>query len=127
MRLNPLITRDPASGLPLVVTRLACPETGVTIEGAFDLGWIGNLTADQLEFAGLLLRNRGNVQKVASDMGVSYNTARARLDAIVTALGGDGQEEEAAAPRVDRGDVLRRVQAGEITPEEAVAQLRGGR
>ena len=32
------------------------------------------------------MRNRGNVQKVAADQNVAYNTARNRLDDIVAAL-----------------------------------------
>src|SRR5215813_7475888 len=54
--LPPLITRDPVSGGELIVTRLESPRSGVVIEGAFSLGWIGRLTPEQLEFAGLLVR-----------------------------------------------------------------------
>src|SRR5215472_17411955 len=84
--LNPLITRDPVTGGGLIVTRLEAPQSGLVIEGAFTLGWVGRLTPDQLEFVGQLVRNRGNVQKVAADLDIAYNTARNRLDDIVAVL-----------------------------------------
>jgi hypothetical protein len=115
-----LITRDPASGGELIVTRLECPESGVVIEGEFSLGWIGRLTPEQLDFVGLLLLQRGNVQKVAADLGVSYNTARNRMDEIVRALGATAEDEG----RPDRSALLNRLAAGEISYEEAMNELR---
>jgi hypothetical protein len=119
--LHPLITRDPVSGGELIVTRLECPGSGIVIEGRFSLGWIGRLTVEQLEFAGLLVRHRGNVQKVAAELGVAYNTARNRLDDIVAALGGPAEGEE----RPDRLEVLNRLAAGEIDFAEAMRLLKG--
>jgi hypothetical protein len=114
------LTRDPASGRELIVTRLESPDTGVTIEGAFSLGWVGRLTPEQMEFIGVLLRNRGNAQKAAAEMGMAYNTARNRLDEIVTALGGTADED-----RPDRAEILNRIASGEISAEEGSRLLRG--
>src|SRR5260221_10727271 len=79
----PLITRDPVSGGELIVTRLECPESGIVIEGRFNLGWIGRLSREQLDFVEMLVKYRGNIQKLAAEMDVAYNTARSRLDEIV--------------------------------------------
>ena len=117
----PLITRDPVSGGELHVTRFECPTSGVVIEGRFSLGWIGRLTPDQLAFVGLLAMNRGNLQKVAADIGVSYNTARNRMDEIAAALGGSS-EPDSAAPRA----ALDQLAAGEISVEEAVRRIKEG-
>lgn len=117
--LRPLITRDPVDGGELVVTRLEAPATGAVIEGRFDLGWIGRLTPEQIAFVGQLLRRRGNVQKLAADLGIAYNTARARLDAIVAAL----EEAPPPAARPDRLALLRRLAAGELTVEEALRRM----
>jgi hypothetical protein len=115
-----LITRDPATGTELVVTRLESPASGVVIEGTFSLGWMGRLTPDQLDFVGLFLQNRGNVQKLAAELGMSYNTARSRLDDIVSALGGSPEPPELK----DRSGVLERLNAGEISFDEAMDALR---
>lgn len=116
-----LITRDPATGGELIVTRLESPRSGLVIEGAFSLGWIGQLTPEQLEFVGLLVRHRGNVQKVAADLDVAYNTARTRLDEIVTAL--DVPVERPGSERERRRDVLQRLSAAEIGFDEAMRLL----
>jgi hypothetical protein len=119
--MHPIITRDPVSGNELIVTRLECPQSGIVIEGQFSLGWIGRLTREQLDFVELLVKNRGNIQKLAQDFDIAYNTARSRLDEIVTALGGAPEGNG----RADRRIVLDRVAAKEISVEEALRLLRG--
>lgn len=116
----PLPTRDPFGAGELVVTRLESPATGVSIEGRFTLGWLGRLTPEQLDFVGLLLARRNNLQRLATDLGIAYNTARNRFEEIVVALGAPAEDPP---PRPRRTDVLRRVEAGELTPEEAAELL----
>jgi hypothetical protein len=119
--MHPLITRDPVSGEELIVTRLECPASGVIIEGRFSLGWIGRLTREQLDFVELLVMYRGNIQKLAQEMNIAYNTARSRLDSIVTALGGTSENDAAS----DRRAILDRLAAKEISVEEAMRLLKG--
>ena len=118
--MHPIITRDPVSGNELIVTRLESPQSGIVIEGQFSLGWIGRLTREQLDFVELLVKNRGNIQKLAQDLDIAYNTARSRLDEIVTALGGAPEGDG----RADRRIVLDRLAAKEISVEEAMRLLR---
>lgn len=130
--INPLITRDPVRGKELIVTRLESPGTGVVIEGKFSLGWIGRLTYEQLEFVGLLVKNRGNIQKLASEMNIAYNTARNHLDEIVAAL--DGKSEVSApAPSIQsaqrellpsRVEIMQQLVDGAITFDEAMKLLK---
>jgi hypothetical protein len=119
--MHQLITRDPVSGAELIVTRLECPESGIVIEGRFSLGWIGRLNREQLDFVELLVKYRGNIQKLAMEMDIAYNTARSRLDEIVTALGGAPENEG----RVDRRAVLDRLASKEISVEDAMRLLKG--
>jgi hypothetical protein len=109
------------SGDELIVTRLECPSSGVVIEGRFNLGWIGRLTREQLDFVEMLVKYRGNIQKLAVEMNVAYNTARSRLDEIVTALGGTPESDG----RVDRRAVLDKLAAKEISVEEAMRLMKG--
>ena len=128
--LFPLPTRDPIGGGELVVTRLEGPHSGVVLEGRFSLGWIGALTPEQLEFAGLLIRHRGNVQRLAGELGVAYNTARGRLDAIVAALGAGPEPEGGAAEDAARtapgeaAAILDLLATGEVDFETALRRLR---
>ena len=119
--MHPLITKDPVTGGELIVTRLECPASGILIEGRFSMGWIARLTPEQLVFVGLLVKQRGNLQKVAADLDVSYNTARNRMDEIVVAL----EDLPARKATVDRMAVLDRLSAGELSFEEAMYILRG--
>jgi hypothetical protein len=119
--MHPIITRDPVSGNELIVTRLECPQSGITIEGQFSLGWIGKLTREQLDFVEILVKHRGNIQKLAGELDVAYNTARTRLDEIVTALGGTPENDG----RPDRRVVLDKLASKEISVEEAMKLLKG--
>jgi hypothetical protein len=125
----PLITRDPTTDEPLIVTRLEGPSTGIVIEGRFDLGWIGRLTREQLDFVGLLLRYRTNLQKLADEMGIAYNTVRSRLDDVVDAIGVPPDPMAhppvpARATTVDTHAVIDRLAAGELTVDDAIKALR---
>jgi hypothetical protein len=121
-----LLTRDPTSGGELIVTRLQSPSTGITIEGQFSLGWMGRLSPDQLDLVGLLLRNRNNLQKVATDMGVAYNTVRNRFDDIVAAIGGapEASNDNAPVASVERDAILEDLAAGRIDTDEALRRLK---
>src|SRR5918911_5724398 len=87
------------------------------IEGQFTLGWLGRLNREQLEFVELLVKNRGNINGVAGELKIAYNTARSRLDDIVAALGYTPPPEES---RNDRRAVLDRLAAREISVEDAM-------
>ena len=125
-RLLPVPSRDPFDGGRLVVTRLENPETGTIIEGRFDLGWVGRLTREQLDFVGLLVKHRANVQRLAGDIGIAYNTARARLDEIVQAVGGSVDEDAAPDPAPAAGvdEVLDSLASDAIDTARAIDQLR---
>jgi len=118
--MHPLITKDPVTGGELIVTRLECPKSGILIEGKFRMGWIARLTPEQLVFVGILVKQRGNLQKVAVELDVSYNTARNRMDEIVAAL----EDLPARKAATDRMAVLDRLSAGDLSFEEALYLLR---
>jgi hypothetical protein len=120
---QPLITRDPVGGGELFVTRLESADGEVVIEGRFSLGWIAQLTPEQLAFAGQLLRQRGNVQRLAADLGVAYNTARSRLDEIVATLDAAEAEARRAAAGSTRRRLLDQLAAGEIDVDEALRRM----
>ncbi len=117
----PLLTTCPVCGGPLHVERLGCDDCHSTIEGRFTLGWLGRLNREQLEFVELLVKNRGNINGVAGDLKIAYNTARSRLDDVVAALGYTPPADET---RPERRAVLDRLAAKEISVEDAMKLLR---
>lgn len=120
--MNQVLTSCPVCANELMVTQLKCTACETVIEGQFAQGRLGRLNRDQLRFVELLVKNRGNINQVASDMNVSYTTARTRMDEIVASLGYTPPSDDGAA--AERRDVLRRLEAGEITAEEALRLLR---
>lgn len=119
--MNPLLTICPVCNGPLHVERLACAACNTRIEGEFGLAWVGRLSREQLGFVELLIKNRGNINGVAADLKVAYNTARNRLDDVVAALGYGVPLE---AQRSDRRTVLDRLAAKEISVEDAMKLLK---
>ena len=118
----PLLTPCPVCGGALHVERLGCDECHSHIEGEVTLGWLGRLSREQLEFVELMVKNRGNINGVAGDLRIAYNTARSRLDDIVTALGYAAPQEDNG--RTDRRSVLDRLAAKEISVEDAMKLLK---
>jgi hypothetical protein len=116
----PFPTRDPFGKGSVVITRLEVPETGMVMEGRFSLGWIGRLTREQLDFVGLLLERRNNVQRLANDLGLAYNTVRARFEEVVGAIGAADDDDIAS----QRRRILEQLSAGEIEVDAAHAALR---
>ncbi len=119
----PLLTTCPVCGGSLHAVRLSCGECHTSLEGEFTLGWLGRLSREQLDFVELMVKNRGNINGVAGELKIAYNTARSRLDDIVEALGYSAPLEENG--RSDRRGVLDRLAAKEISVEDAMKLLRG--
>jgi hypothetical protein len=104
------------------VRSLQCPECGTEVQGDFPLSRFAQLGGEQLTFLETFLRCRGSLKEVGAQLGISYPTARNRLDAMLAALG----YAEARDTRTDRLEILTRLKLGEITANEALNLLQGG-
>ncbi|MEZ0349089.1 MAG: DUF2089 domain-containing protein [Thermus sp.] len=124
MVMRPLPVRCPACENPLAVKVLFCPACGTEVSGRFALNEFALLPKEHLDFLRLFVRVRGNLKEVERLLGVSYPTVRARLDALLRALGYEAEPEGTEEPRLQ---VLEALRKGEISVEEAVARLRGGK
>jgi hypothetical protein len=135
-RLKETMARDVISTCPvcsseLSVTRLQCRGCGTAIEGDFSVGRFGRLSREQLALLESFLRSRGNLKELERELKVSYPTVRARIDALVRALGladGTFPDDGEASGREDtasqRREVLERLARHEITADEAAALIR---
>jgi hypothetical protein len=134
-----VISTCPVCEGELLISRLHCRSCGTALEGEFGVGRFGRLTREQLSLLESFLRSRGNLKEMERELGISYPTVRARVDALVRALDlGDGdaavaEEEETSAAEeasgVDaparRREILERLSRGEIDAAAAAAELRG--
>ena len=128
-----VISTCPVCSSELSVTRLQCRGCGTAIEGDFSVGRFGRLSREQLSLLESFLRSRGNLKELERELKVSYPTVRARIDALVRALGlADGafvdDVADSASGRDDtsgpRREVLERLARHEITADEAAALIR---
>lgn len=108
----------------LRVVRLECDRCGTRLEGSFSLGRFQAVDAEQMAFLETFIRNRGNIKDVERELGLSYPTVRARLDAVIRALGFEVPTEDPVAER--RKEILRQLSEGKISADDAVRLLEEG-
>ncbi len=106
------------SGSHLVVERVRVVESGIAIEGSFELPPLARLPAEDQVFVMAFLRSRGNMREMERIFGISYPTVKNRLDGIAGRL--DFAEVER---RPGRSDPLSRLERGEISFGEALERL----
>ena len=116
--------RCPVCGEELLVSRLECHGCGSELHGRFSLGRLYRLSADQMRFVEILLKNRANVLKAAEELGMPYTAARARLEEVMAALGYPVTPEETLAPE-KRRDILDQLAQGKLTADDAARLLKG--
>ncbi len=109
-------------GRPIVVERVRLADRDIAIEGAFELPTLAQLAADDQVFVAAFVRSHGSIKEMEQVFGVSYPTIKARLNRIAAAL-----EVVQVIPQTDRGDVLDRLKCGEITADDAIAELEARR
>ena len=113
-------------GRPIVVERVRLPERGIAIEGAFELPKLAQLAAEDQVFIAAFVRSHGSIKEMEQVFGVSYPTVKARLNRIAAMLEMvEMVPMTEAGPQPDRSEVLERLNRGEITADEAVAELEG--
>src|SRR5262245_10198348 len=127
-----VISTCPVCSGELAVTRLRCTSCGTTLEGEFSVGRFARLSRDQMALLESFLRSRGNLRDIERELGISYPTVRARVEALVRALGfgprsdddGDTQPAEGAAEPASREAILERLARHEISAEDAAVAIR---
>jgi hypothetical protein len=121
------ISKCPVCDGDLAVTRLHCDACDTTIEGRFANGSFVGLTPEQLDFVETFVRVEGKMNRMSEEMGISYPTLRNRLHEIIRALGYEPGKDESndEIPDEKRREILEQLDAGEISPEEAMRLLHG--
>ncbi|MGI6069271.1 MAG: DUF2089 domain-containing protein [Blautia sp.] len=118
-----IISRCPVCGGELKVTRLKCAQCDTILENDFTLSKFDYLSAEELYFTETFIRCRGNIKEVEKELGISYPTVRSKLDSIIQTLGYGAQDTPDEEMR-RRESILKAVEQGSITVEEAIRQLK---
>ena len=122
------VTRCPGCHQPLQVTELTCPACRLRVQGQFERGCrFCALDPEQRRLLDVFLSCRGVIRDMEKALGVSYPTVRGRVDALLVALGYAPTKSEAEAREelaARRKQVLDRLEAGELTADQAAAALK---
>jgi len=121
MKRKEMVSVCPVCESGMVISELKCESCGTSVRGRFEMPVLCRLPQDLYEFLVVFVRNRGVIRDVERGLGISYPTVRARLDAVLAAL---GMGAPAGAP-VDREQVIGMLERGEIGAEEAEQMLKG--
>jgi len=109
-------TDCPVCRSELLITRLSCSACGTELTGAFSTCAFCAQDANDRALLELFLLSRGNLKEVERRLGVSYPTARARVDAMIDRLGLRSDERR-------RLETLEALARGEIDVEAAMAAI----
>ena len=127
--MNPVFGKCPICGEELIVTRLECRACGTDIGGQFTVGKLAVLSADDVRFVEMFIKNRGNAYKVGEELAMPYSTVRARLTEIIRAMGyepgAEPKEEVLVISPEKRKAVLDDLARGKISADDAVKLLQG--
>ena len=107
-------------GAPLTVERVRLSDRDIIIEGAFELPQLARLALEDQIFIAAFVKSHGSIKEMEQVFGVSYPTIKARLNRIAGAL-----EFVDTNPKPSRSEVLDRLNRGEISAGEAIAELEG--
>jgi hypothetical protein len=112
-----------SGGAPLLVERVRLPESGIAIEGSFELPVLAQLPLEDQVFITAFVRSHGSIKEMERLFGVSYPTIKARLNRLAELFGAALDVETSAAPAPPRREILDRLERGDITAQEALKEL----
>ena len=123
-----LPTQCPICGGDIQVTRFYCQECDTTVEGHFEIGRFLRLTSEQLQFVETFVRCEGKLNRMESEIGLSYPTLRSRLMEVIRAMGFEPGREEppVKVSEEERLRILEDLDQGRISAEQAMHVLQGG-
>ena len=109
-------------GQEFTIERVRTLEDGIAIEGDFAPPPLVRLDADDQAFVAAFVHCHGSIKQMERWFGVSYPTIKGRLNRIAGRLDfAEVMEGEASA--AGPAEVLDRLERGEISAEEALAEL----
>lgn len=128
--MNTLPSACPICGGEVVVTRFRCVACDSSVEGQFQpkQGAFSMLSPEQLQFIEVFVKCEGKLNRMESELDLSYPTIRARLTEIIRKMGYEPGKEEPEPKRkviteAERRRILDDLDAGRLTAEQAMKQL----
>ncbi len=105
-------------GAPLIIERVRLTDSGIAVEGAFELPPLARLPAEEQVFIMAFIKSDGSIKEMERIFGISYPTVKSRLSRIAAQL---HFVENVVVPKKD--EILAALERGEITASEAIERL----
>lgn len=105
-------------GAPIVIERVRLVESGIAIEGEFDLPPLARLSGEDQVFVMAFVKSDGSIKEMERIFGISYPTVKSRLSRIASQL---QFVEDVVIPRKE--EILTALERGEINAQEAIERL----
>lgn len=109
----------PVCGDQLSLTRLSCDGCGTELSGVFSACEFCALGEEDRSLLRVFLASRGNMKELERHLGVSYPTARARFDGLLSRLGLKAPD----TPPDATVELLEALARGEVDVDEAAHRL----
>src|SRR5690349_11067366 len=110
-------------GSSFVVERVRLTDQDVAIEGQFEVPPLAVLSAEDQIFVAAFVQCHGSIKQMEQYFGVSYPTIKNRLNRIGAQLPFVEVEPSAARTSDPTSDLLSRLERGEISARDVLAQL----
>jgi hypothetical protein len=126
MKSHPSISCPVCRG-PMIPTELHCPACEITVSGQFAANEFATLAEDELHFLRIFVLTEGRIRDMESALGVSYPTIKARmaqLKASLTAACKAAGEIPAEPRELSVAAILKDLETGHISYEQAMASIR---
>jgi hypothetical protein len=101
------------------VNSVKMKDTGIVIQGDFELPPLSRLSDEDQVFISHFLRTHGSIKEMEQAFGVSYPTIKSRLNKICGQL-----QFVEVVPASTKEDVLSKLERGQISVKDAVERLR---
>lgn len=105
-------------GAPVAVEKVRIVESGIKIEGDFELPPLARLSAEDQVFVMAFIRCDGSIKEMERVFGISYPTVKSRLSRISSRF-----EFVENVPMPVQDDVLEKLAKGEISVNDAIERL----
>jgi len=111
------------AGAPFHIERVRLSEDDVAIEGRFEPPPLARLASEDQIFVAAFVRCHGSIKQMEKFFGVSYPTIKNRLNRIGAKLPFAEIDPPADAERPPTSELLARLERGETTVDDVLAQL----
>ena len=109
--------RCPQCGKLMTPVVLSCDDCGLRLSGQFTISPLSNLPPEDQALVIVFVRSFGSIKNIQKVLGVSYPTARARIEKVVERLNKMMEEPP------DAVETLNHLKSGDISFDEALERL----